>query len=145
MPPIVRRAVAPARDKVRATMKVPDQCCDNVNAAGVKILQSEVADAQDHFEQNQQHHNDFEQYQAAIARDVKHQHQRVLDALQLAGQGGVAIDQIEFVAQGVVDEIHREVFPCRVGLVEQVEAGENFGARRNRLADEAMQRGNPIG
>src|SRR5690348_9768928 len=88
-----------AREKVRATMKVPDECCDNINAKRQIILQSEVADAQDHFEQNQQYDDDFEQDQPAIARDVEHQHQRVLDALQFAGQRGVAIDQIEFVAQ----------------------------------------------
>jgi hypothetical protein len=62
-------------DKVRARTKVPEQCFDSVNAIGVKILQSEMADAQDHFEQNQQYDDNVEQYEAAIASDVEHENE----------------------------------------------------------------------
>jgi hypothetical protein len=75
LPLTVQRAVAEREDKVLAMPKVPDQCFDNVNGASVKILQSEVADAQNHFEQDQQNYDDFEQYEAAIARDVEHEDQ----------------------------------------------------------------------
>ena len=60
LPLTVQRAVAQRKDKVLAMSKVPDQCFDNVNGASVKILQSEVTDAQNHFEQDQQNYGDLQ-------------------------------------------------------------------------------------
>jgi hypothetical protein len=74
LPLTVQRAIAQHEDKVRAMSKVPEQCFDNVNGIGVKILQSEVANAQNNFEQDQQDYDDLEQYETAIAGDVEHQH-----------------------------------------------------------------------
>src|SRR2546425_2506302 len=97
------------------------------------------------LEQDQQHDGQLQKPHAPVARHVEHELQGLAHALQLLLHRGVAIDQIEFGAQLVVDPVHLRVVPGRVGLVEQGKHGEDLVAGGDGLADEPVQPANARG
>src|SRR4029077_15540769 len=106
---------------------------------------SQPKETHDDLESDHHDDRDLEDEHASIPRDVEHQHQRFLNALQLALERRIAIAEVKLRTQVVVDAIHRRVVPSGVRLVEEVKNRQDFSARRDALADETVQRADAVG
>src|SRR5436853_7807204 len=63
---------------------------------------------QQHLEDDEDADEQLEQPHAPIAGHVQHQLQRLLHSLQLLRQRAIAVEQVEFCAQVVVDAVERD-------------------------------------